>query len=60
MRFKSSVLKTIKVCQNFHIRSPKRLPYIGEQIAAHIKQATPTHTCKRHPTARTGKYDGYK
>ena len=60
MRFKSSVLNTIKVRQYFNITHPKRFPKLRKQLATCIKQATPTQPCKRPPTTAASKYDGYK
>ena len=39
MRFKSSVLKTIKVRQYSYIAHPKRFPKLRKQLTACIKQA---------------------
>ena len=47
MRFKSSVLKTIKVCQNSHIRNPKHLPPFRTNHAPHVKHQAPSKAAQR-------------
>jgi len=61
MRFKSSVLKTIKVCQNSQIRNPKRAPELWPCHARHIKHDTPRDTNKRpNKRAACHKNDGHE